>query len=248
MNASSSITPRRRRRPPRPGQLNSLSPLRILTQIALLQTSYYVAATILLVFTALAAGKPPLGMGLLLDWTLIRGDVTDGWMLGVVWGLVGLVTFVFSTFSPQITALGRCKAVLTINYRVIPLLLLIARSKLIPDFALTIHLLHLLATSLYTRSIPSNFFWWLLQAASAGLMTFLGIWSCRWRELRPITFGGHGGGVGGGHGDGGVGGGHGVGGEGGGHAGGEGRKGTDEEEGIGLVGRGEGIEMADVKG
>jgi len=29
--------------------------------------------------------------------------------------------------------------------------------------------------------------------ASAALMTSLGIWSCQWRELRPINFGGKGG-------------------------------------------------------
>jgi protein SYS1 len=28
------------------------------------------------------------------------------------------------------------------------------------------------------------------MAASAAFMTFLGIWACRWRELRPINFGG----------------------------------------------------------
>lgn len=74
---------------------------------------------------------------------------------------------------------------------VIPLLLLIARSKLIPDFALTIHFLHLLASTFYSGSIPRNLFWWALQAASSALMTSLGIWSCRWRELQPIQFGGH---------------------------------------------------------
>lgn len=85
-------------------------------------------------------------------------------MLGVVWLLVSL-------------------------FVVIVLLLLISRSKLVPDFALTLHLLHLLATSLYTRRIPSNLLWWGLQAGSAGVMVSLGIWACRYRELRPITFG-----------------------------------------------------------
>jgi hypothetical protein len=32
--------------------------------------------------------------------------------------------------------------------------------------------------------------WWALQICSAAFMTFLGVWSCRWRELRPINFGG----------------------------------------------------------
>lgn len=68
-----------------------------------------------------------------------------------------------------------------------------SRSKLVPDFALTIHFLHLIATTLYTHSLPSNLLWWGLQFASAAMMTFLGMWACQRRELEPIKFGGHGG-------------------------------------------------------
>lgn len=74
--------------------------------------------------------------------------------------------------------------------RAIFLLVLVARSKLIPDFALTLHFLHLIATTLYTHSLPGNWLWWGLQCASAALMTFVGMWACQWRELRPISFGG----------------------------------------------------------
>lgn len=79
-----------------------------------------------------------------------------------------------------------------VSCSVIPILVLIARSKLVPDFALTIHLLHLIFTSWYSHAIPTYFFWWALQAGSASLMIFLGMWSCQWRELRPIQFGGTG--------------------------------------------------------
>jgi protein SYS1 len=72
---------------------------------------------------------------------------------------------------------------------VIPLLLLIHRSKLIPDFALTIHFLHLIITSLYTGSLPLNFLWWGLMLASAALMISAGMWACRRREMAPISFG-----------------------------------------------------------
>ena len=74
---------------------------------------------------------------------------------------------------------------------VVFILLLVSRSKLVPDFALTIHFLHLIASSLYTHAIPTNLLWWGLQSASSALMTFLGMWACQWRELRPISFGGH---------------------------------------------------------
>ncbi|NJR31462.1 hypothetical protein HC762_01700 [bacterium] len=71
----------------------------------------------------------------------------------------------------------------------IVLLLLISRSKLVPDFALTVHLLHLVTTWLYSRSVPMNLLWWGLQAGSAAIMVSLGVWACRYRELRPISFG-----------------------------------------------------------
>jgi len=58
------------------------------------------------------------------------------------------------------------------------------------DFSLTIHFLHLIVTSLYTHGVPTFWFWWALQAASASLMASVGIWACQWRELRPINFGG----------------------------------------------------------
>ena len=51
------------------------------------------------------------------------------------------------------------------------------------------HCIHLLVTSLYTRSLPRNVLWWMLQIGSAVLMTFGGIWACQWRELRPMSFG-----------------------------------------------------------
>lgn len=75
-------------------------------------------------------------------------------------------------------------------HSVIPILLLIARSKLVPDFALTIHLINLIITSLYTRRLPSNVSWWMLQILSSVLMISLGMWACQWRELRPMAFGG----------------------------------------------------------
>jgi hypothetical protein len=65
----------------------------------------------------------------------------------------------------------------------------VVRSKLVPDFALTVHFIHLVLTSLYSHSIPYSLFWWSVQGASAAIMTILGVWSCQWRELRPISFG-----------------------------------------------------------
>lgn len=156
----------RRRRPPRPGALADLSPSRILKQIALLQFFYYGVAIVLIVFTTFVAGRHP-DTKAILDWRELRGDVTTGWTLALCWLLGSLIT-------------------------VIPILLLIARSKLVPDFALTIHFIHLIVTSLYAHRIPNTLYWWLVQAASAALMVSLGMWACQWRELQPMAFGGKG--------------------------------------------------------
>lgn len=78
-----------------------------------------------------------------------------------------------------------------IECRVIPLLLLVSRSKLVPDFALTVHFIHLIVTSFYAKAIPTNLLWWALQAVSATVLVMLGTWACRYRELQPISFGGN---------------------------------------------------------
>jgi hypothetical protein len=91
----------RRRRPPRPGALTELPPLKILTQIVLLQTIWYGVATALILFTALVAGKH-FSIDLVLSWRSLRGDTTVGWMLGLVWLLNSLIGYVsFSRPSPS---------------------------------------------------------------------------------------------------------------------------------------------------
>lgn len=88
------MPPRARiRRPPRPGALADLAPARILRQILTLQALYYASAMLLMVFTAFVAGRHP-SVELLLGWQHLRGDVTDGWMYGLDWLLVSLVTYV----------------------------------------------------------------------------------------------------------------------------------------------------------
>jgi hypothetical protein len=75
------------------------------------------------------------------------------------------------------------------TYSTIFILLLITRSKLVLDFALTVHFIHLIVTSLYSHGIPANLLWWMLQICSATVMTSVGVWACQWRELKPINFG-----------------------------------------------------------
>ncbi|KAE9570101.1 Protein SYS1 [Colletotrichum gloeosporioides] len=190
----------RRRKPPRPGALGELPPLRIASQIAALQGLYYAGALVLMLFTALVAGTR-FSMELVFGWEAVRGDTTQGWLSAFVWVLDG----------------GLCMAV--------AIIVLIGRSKLVPDFALTMHGLHLVVSSLYTGRVPRNMMWWGAMASSSAICVALAVWGSRYRELRPISFGGHAAGA--------ATGGGGVEGQQNGGAGG------DEEEGVGF-GRGRG--------
>lgn len=76
------------------------------------------------------------------------------------------------------------------------MVLIVVRSKLVLDFALTTHVIHLVVVSFYTGKFPSHMFWWLTMAVSSALGVALGIWGCQYRELRPVFFGGGGGGGG----------------------------------------------------
>jgi len=81
----------RRRRPARPGALADLAPLRILTQILVLQALYYAVAGALILFTTLVAGQQ-VSLDLLLSWRSVRGDVTTGWTLALCWMMDSLIS------------------------------------------------------------------------------------------------------------------------------------------------------------
>ncbi|KAK3400573.1 integral membrane protein S linking to the trans Golgi network-domain-containing protein [Sordaria brevicollis] len=160
----------RRRRPPRSGALTELPPLKILSQIAALQAIFYGAAFILMFFTAAVAGNP-FTLDLVFGWEAVRGDNTQGWLNGFIWCLVGGLVLPLS-----LTAI-------------------VQRSKLILDFALTTHFIHLVVVTLYTTpewSLPRHTAWWLTMGISSLASFLLGSWGCRYRELQPIAFGGHG--------------------------------------------------------
>lgn len=74
--------------------------------------------------------------------------------------------------------------------RALAIIALVARSKLVPDFALTIHGVHLVLVTLVTRSLPRTTMWWATMLLSSALATGVGIWGCRYRELQPVFFGG----------------------------------------------------------
>ncbi|KXJ90266.1 integral membrane protein S linking to the trans Golgi network-domain-containing protein [Microdochium bolleyi] len=154
----------RRRRPPRSGAITELPPLRILGQIAALQAIYYVVALVLMVFTTLVSGQG-FTLDLVFGWSSLRGDNTQGW----------LVAFIWLCCSGAIVA---------------AMVLIVSRSKLILDFAITLHIIHLIVVTLSSGLLPRTAFWWATMVASCAVMTVGGTYGCRWRELRPINFGG----------------------------------------------------------
>ncbi|KAI2617899.1 integral membrane protein S linking to the trans Golgi network-domain-containing protein [Hypoxylon sp. NC1633] len=156
----------RRRRPPRAGAVNELPPLRILGQIAALQSIYYAAALVLMLFTSLVTGTP-FGLDLVFGWAELRGDNTQGWLMGFVWLC--------------------CAGVV-----VVAIVALIGRSKLVLDFALSLHIIHLIIVTFYTGFLPRNVAWWATMLVSSVVTVAGGSYGCRWRELRPISFGGSG--------------------------------------------------------
>lgn len=68
--------------------------------------------------------------------------------------------------------------------------MLVGRSKLVLDFALSLHAIHLAVVTLYTRQLPRHTAWWLAMAAASAVSVALATWGCRYRELKPISFGG----------------------------------------------------------
>lgn len=78
----------RRRRPPRPGAVAELPPLRLAAQIATLQALFYLGALVLMLFTSLVAGLP-FSLDLVFGWETVRGDTTQGWVCAFVWVLDG---------------------------------------------------------------------------------------------------------------------------------------------------------------
>lgn len=107
--------------------------------------------------------------------------------------------------------------------------MLVGRSKLVLDFALSLHAIHLVIVTLYSGQLPRHTAWWVAMAAASAVSVGLATWGCRYRELKPISFGGGGGTAATG----------GSAGQNGGDAGGRGSADGDEEQGFSR-GRGRG--------
>ena len=81
--------PPRKRLPPT-SRATLSPPLQILSQIIILQLSFYAVAATLILFAALTAGRP-FSPDLVLGWRGLRGDTAAGWTLGLCWMLASFL-------------------------------------------------------------------------------------------------------------------------------------------------------------
>lgn len=66
--------------------------------------------------------------------------------------------------------------------------IIVGRSKLAWDFAITVHVFNLLIVWGYSKKFPTSLLWWCLQILSGVLLVTLSTYSTRWRELRTTFF------------------------------------------------------------
>lgn len=141
---------------------DSLSPSKIALQIILLQIFYYTTACILFYSWGKLVGYELQLTKWLFSWEFIAYTNSLGISLSVLWLLDSLICVIFLT-------------------------VIVGRSKLAWDFAVTIHAINLIVVVLFTGDFPS-FPWFILQILSSLILIFLGTWTTRWRELRDTFF------------------------------------------------------------
>ncbi|KAL3230478.1 Protein SYS1 [Nakaseomyces bracarensis] len=141
---------------------DSMSPGKIALQIVLLQLFYYATACVLFYGWATVAGHKPEVLRWLLSWEYIEFTNALGLSLSLLWLTDSLICVIFLT-------------------------VIVERSKLAWDFAITIHAINFVVVFIHTGSFP-NLPWLVLQVLSSLILVFLGTWTTRWRELRDTFF------------------------------------------------------------
>jgi protein SYS1 len=157
-----------------PDPLYWWSPRKIILQILLLQLSYIITATLLITFLVLVMGAPFRVDYIFLD-SRFRNDNVFGWSLS----FLSILTSVFTSVL----------LIQKANLRVLFLVLLVRRSQLVIDFALTLQFFQLLFTTWYNWHFPTSFLWWCTKGVETAIMIMGGRYFCRMRELKPIEFG-----------------------------------------------------------
>lgn len=138
------------------------NPSKLLFQIVILQSFYYITA--LVIFYLISSLN---GYDFKIDWIFL-------WELIALDNAMGLILFALWLFDSLL-----CVLFVTI---------VVGRSKLAWDFAITIHIINLIVVWLYTGKFPTSTLWWCLQVLSAVLLVTLSTYLTRWKELRTTFF------------------------------------------------------------
>lgn len=141
---------------------DSYAPRTIITQIITLQLFYYLTAMGIQYGVSWLLGLS-YSLAWTFSWKLITLDNSLGWILVFIWLLDSFVSVVFLT-------------------------VVVGRSKLAWDFALTIHFVNLMVVWLYEGTFPWDLYWWFLQVISSFVLVSLGTWGAQWRELTDTFF------------------------------------------------------------
>ena len=141
---------------------DSLSPKKIFLQILLLQLFYYFTATVLFYGWGTIQGYDLEVKKWLFSWESIQFTNSLGLSISMLWLIDSLICVIFLT-------------------------VIVGRSKLAWDFAVTIHAINFIIVFFRTGTLPS-LEWFILQLLSSLILIFLGTWTTRWKELRETFF------------------------------------------------------------
>lgn len=138
------------------------SPGKLLLQIVILQCFYYLTALVVFYLISSLNGYD-FNLNFIFLWELISSDNAMGLILFAMWLFDSLLCVLFVT-------------------------IIVGRSKLAWDFALTVHIINLIVVWIYSGKFPTSTLWWCLQILSATLLVTLSTYSTRWSELRTTFF------------------------------------------------------------
>ncbi|KAE9553365.1 hypothetical protein FO519_003428 [Halicephalobus sp. NKZ332] len=63
---------------------------------------------------------------------------------------------------------------------------IVQRAKQCLDFSITLHVIHVIAVTLYNSQFPTSFTWWILQVVSCAIYSVLGEYLCMQKESLEI--------------------------------------------------------------
>lgn len=138
------------------------NPSKLLVQIVILQCFYYLSALVIFYLVASLNGYD-FKIDWVFSWELVSSENALGLILFLLWLFDSLLCVLFVT-------------------------VIVGRSKLAWDFAITVHIINLIVVWVYSRKFPTSVLWWCLQVLSGVLLVTLSTYSTRWKELRTTFF------------------------------------------------------------